>query len=149
MSEPVVGVIEMRAGFVFWIIQCSSSSSSSSSSASLPSFLLTPSATEAAGGRWWVSCSLATPAVDGDWYAALFECLPFSAALRKRGTPEQSGPYWILSSSSYSSFSQPGRDDVGGEIFQLKGAETWSFSSGPQSVTQGPPGVPSQGRVQL
>lgn len=73
------------------------------------------SATEAAGGRWWVSCSLATPAVDGDWYAALFECLSFSAE-PKRGAPEQSGPYWSFPSS----FSLPSHYDVGGQIFQLK-----------------------------
>lgn len=73
------------------------------------------SATEAAGGRWWVSCSLATPAVDGDWYAALFECLSFSAE-PERGTPEQSGPYWSVPSS----FSLPSHSDVGGQIFQLK-----------------------------
>lgn len=73
------------------------------------------SATEAAGGRWWVSCSLATPAVDGDWYAALFECLSFSAE-PERGTPEQSRPYWSFPSS----FSLPSHSDVGGQIFQLK-----------------------------
>ena len=53
--------------------------------AALPPLHLCPlssllsSVTGAAGGRWWVLCSLATPLVDGDWYAALFECLSLRA----------------------------------------------------------------------
>ena len=55
------------------------------SAAVLPPLHLCPlssllsSVTGAAGGRWWVLCSLATPLVDGDWYAALFECLSLRA----------------------------------------------------------------------
>lgn len=33
----------------------------------------------------------------------------------------------------------PGHSDVGGQIFQLKGTETQTHDSGPESVTQGRP----------
>lgn len=87
----------------------------------------------AAGGRRWVLCSLATPSVDGDWYAALFKRLSLSEP--ERGTPEQSRPY----SGFPSSPSMPGHIDMRGQISQLNGDQTQLTAAVLSSETQGPP----------
>lgn len=77
-------------------------------------------------------------------------CSSVSLSEPERGTPEQSRPYWSFPSSS----SLPRHDNVGGQIFQLKGTETQTYNSGPESVTrgaadicEGPPGVPGKMNV--
>lgn len=108
------------------------------------------SATGAAGGRWWVFCSLATPSVDGDWYAALFKCLSLSPE-PERGMPEQSGPYWSLPSS----FSLPrpqrrGRTNISAQRNWDSNSQqrSWKCNSGAPDICEGPPGVPSELNLQ-
>lgn len=102
----------MEFGFWFIRVEHTTALFFISSPASLPSFFSLSLSTGAAGGRWWVLCSLATPSVDGDWYAALFKCLsPSRARNGGGGGAEQSRPYWSFPTSS--SFSLPSHSIVG------------------------------------
>lgn len=90
------------------------------------------SATGAAGGRWWVSCSLATPLVDGNWYAALFKCLSLWARERDGGTKRALLKLPLL--PPFAQAQRRGRTNISAQ-------RNWNstYNTGPESVTQGPP----------
>lgn len=90
------------------------------------------SVTGAAGGRWWVLCSLATPLVDGDWYAALLKCLSLWAREGDAWTKQALLKFPLL--LLFAQAQRRGRTNI---LAQRNWDST--YSSGPESVTQTPP----------
>lgn len=89
------------------------------------------SVTGAAGGRRWVLCSLATPLVDGDWYAALFKCLSLWAREGDAWTKQAllKLPLLLL----FAQAQRRGRTNISAQRNRDS-----TYSSGPESVTQTP-----------
>lgn len=131
-----------REEFGFWLIWVERSSFSSP--ASLPSFFSLSSVTGAAGGSWWVLCSLATPLVDGDWYAALFKCLSLWAREGDAWTKQAllKLPLLLL----FAQAQRRGRTNISAQRNRDSNLQqrSWKYNSGAADICKGPPGVPSK-----